>query len=67
MTVQQFASLAIRNTMRGEQISTERAYRDPRIAAWLVWSMRKTPLCKEDHKTFNRARRALQRAGFVRV
>ncbi|MBJ6938331.1 hypothetical protein JG659_19450, partial [Vibrio cholerae] len=29
--------------------------RDPKLAAWLVWSMRGTPAAKTDHETFNRA------------
>ena len=63
MTLSAFAHRTIANTMRREWLSVEAAFRDPRIAAWLVWSMRGKPEAKTDHKTFNRARRVLQRAG----
>lgn len=67
MTVNQFARAAIRNTMQRECMTVYRAEHDPRIAAWLVWSMRNTSQAKEDFKTFNRARRTLQRAGLKHI
>lgn len=62
-----FARTSIRQHVRLFGLSEDRAFRDVRIAAWLVWSMRGTPLAKEDFKSFNRARRVMQRAGRVKV
>lgn len=67
MTLQKLAATAIRNAIRLNGMDRDRAYTDPRIAAWLVWSMRGTQDARMNRKTFNRARRVLQRAGLIRV
>jgi hypothetical protein len=68
MTLFDLATRAIHSTMRREQLSVERAFQDPRIAAWVVWELRgKSPMLDDERKTLNRCRRALQRNGFIRI
>ena len=67
VTLNAIAVRSIHAAMVRARLTVKLAYRDPSIAAWLVWSMRGTPLAKNDYKTFNRARRVLQRAGRSRI
>lgn len=63
MTLNTFAHRALRAHVMHIWITQAAVDNDPRVQAWLVWSMRGTPAAREDHKTFNHARRVLQRSG----
>lgn len=58
-----FASSAIRQHILRYCPSQAAIDRDPKLAAWLVWSMRRTQQEIAFPQAFNRARRVLQRSG----
>ena len=67
MQLRLFACYALRQGVGRERMTRVDVDRDRRIAAWLVWSMRGKQDAIDHRKTFNRARRVLQRAGMKRV
>lgn len=66
MTLNSFAVTAIQNAFNRESGLERRRWHDPRIAAWIVWSVRDN-VPEEEIKTYNRARRVLQRYGIKKI
>lgn len=59
MTFRSIAHTAIIRLILTERLPRDRVWSDPRIAAWLVWSMRGNAMTADDKKIFNRARHVL--------
>jgi hypothetical protein len=67
VTLNQFANRTIHAEIMRRCMTRPQIDRCTRIAAWLVWSMRRTSTAQQHKEQFNRARRVMQRAGKSRV